>query len=79
MKSATAAQILAHAKSVRKRPGQRCWTCSLPPDLLKSIHQARAAGAEIGGIVSYMTEKLGYKRTEAARIKNHFIARHHDR
>lgn len=76
--TALADELLAHAASIRRR-GPICWTCSLPADLLKAIHEARKQGAEVPAIVSYLIEKRKYPAKEAARVKNHFNNRHHVR
>lgn len=70
--------MVAHAHAIRKR-GPKCWTCSLPPDLLASIHKARAKGAELPSIIDYMVSRLGYQQKDAAKLKWHFGSRHNVR
>lgn len=75
-KAGTSAFVRA---ALSKKKPVRCWTCNLPPNVLRDVHDAREAGASLPGIAQALVEQHKINPGEATRIKNHFNLGHHRR
>ena len=56
----------------------RCWTCSLPAEVLAVVNKLRKRGKHAKMIASWLKTK-GFDASTSAKVNYHFQAGHHDR
>lgn len=63
------------ALTAKRRPGPKCGTCLLPPDVLKELNAAKSSGATNTAIFDVLQED-GHTITRSS-VDEHFRKQHH--